>query len=131
MTLDQKSRLLVSLSQSHTATREVLAGVDLTLPVYPDSGWRIRDILGHIATWDIQVARSLRAYREGKEYALADHDEAAFNAQDIAAQQELAAQQVFDGWEEAREAFKRAVEEIPLGLGHRTIPSQRRDGFLG
>ena len=114
MTLEEKSRLLESLTQTHSATRETLEGIDLELPVYLDSGWRIRDILGHIATWDRQVAKSLRAYRDGKEYALPDHDEAAFNAQDVSEQQELKTQQVFEEWVNAREEFKNAVEEIPL-----------------
>jgi hypothetical protein len=117
MTLEEKSRLLETLTQTHTTTREALDGIDLALPVYAtDSGWRIRDILGHIATWDRQVAKSLDAYRNGKEYALPDHDEAAFNAQDILAQQALGTQQIFDEWEKAREVFKRAVADIPLAL---------------
>lgn len=114
MPLEEKTRLLELLAQTHSTTRESLEGVDLELAVYTDSGWRIRDILGHIATWDRQVAKSLRAYRDGKDYALPNHDEDAFNAQDISEQQELKTQQVFDEWEKAREEFKNAVEEIPF-----------------
>ncbi|HSG15378.1 MAG TPA: DinB family protein [Anaerolineae bacterium] len=116
MTLNEKRRLLESLTQMHSATRETLEGIDLELPVYQDSGWRIRDIIGHIATWDRQVAMSLRAFRVGQEYALPDHDEAVFNEQDILNQQDLTAQQVFQEWELAREEFKEAVDEIPLDL---------------
>jgi hypothetical protein len=114
MILEEKSRLLELLIQTHFTTRKALEGVDLELPVYADSGWRIRDILGHIATWDRQVAKSLRAYRDGKDYAIPDHDENAFNVQDILAQQELKTQQVFEEWGKAREEFKNAVEEISL-----------------
>lgn len=113
MTLEEKRRLIELLTQTHSTTREVLVGVDLDLRVYTDSGWRIRDIIGHIATWDRQVANSLRAFRDGEEYTIPDHDEAAFNAKDVLRQQVLATEQIFKEWEQAREDFIEAVEDIP------------------
>jgi hypothetical protein len=114
MTLEVKQRLLELLTQTHTSTRAFLEGIDLTRPVYPDSKWRIRDIIGHIATWDRQSAKSLRAYRVGKEYAIPNLDENDFNEQTVLEQQEMSTQQIFEEWELAREDFKLAVEEIPL-----------------
>ena len=113
---EEKRRILDLLTQSHFVTRSTLEGIDLECHVYADSGWRIRDIIGHIATWDRQVAKSLRAFRVGQEYALPDHDEAAFNEQDVLEQQELTTQSIFEEWESAREEFKEAVKEIPLEL---------------
>lgn len=114
MTLEDKGRLLEALNQTHSAIRATLDGIDLEMRVYPDSGWRIRDIIGHIATWDRQVAKSLHAFRVGKEYAIPDLDETAFNEQDVLEQQELTTKQVFEDWEQAREDFKEAVKDIPL-----------------
>jgi len=114
MTLEDKKRLLELLSQSHAATRSALEGIDPEIRVYPDSDWRIRDIIGHIATWDREVAKSLRAFRVGKEYAIPDHDETAFNEQAVLGQRELTTQQLFEEWEQAREEFMQAVEDIPL-----------------
>lgn len=116
MTLEEKQRLLGLLSKTHSDLRTSLEGIDLEVRVYPDSGWRIRDILGHLATWDRQVAKSLRAYRVGKEYAIPDLDETAFNEQDVLRQQRLTTQQVYVEWAQAREDFKGAVGEIPLEL---------------
>ena len=114
MTQEDKGRLLGILLQTHAATRVTLEGIDLDLPAYPNSGWRIRDIIGHIATWDRQVAKSLDAYRLGKEYAIPNLDETNFNEQTVLAQQEMTAQQIYEEWEQAREDLMRAVEEIPL-----------------
>ncbi len=114
MTLEDKRQLIELLTQTHAAIQATVEGIDLEMGVYPDSGWRIRDIIGHIATWDRQVAKSLRAFRVGKEYAIPDLDETAFNEQDVLGQQELITQQLFEEWEQAREEFKEAVEEIPL-----------------
>jgi hypothetical protein len=116
MTLEDKQRLLELLAQTHTASRAALEGIDLEIRVYTHSKWRIRDIIGHIATWDRQTANSLRAYGLGEEYAIPNLDEDSFNEQDVSRQQEMSAQQIFEEWELARQDFKRAVEEIPLDL---------------
>jgi hypothetical protein len=114
LTLKDKQRLLELLTKTHTAPRAILEGIDLTLRVYPDSNWRIRDIIGHVATWDRQTANSLRAYGLGQEYAIPNLDEDSFNEQEVLRQQEMTTQQIFEEWELAREDFKRAIEEIPL-----------------
>ena len=116
MTLDEKATLLELLDTTHVLTRETLAGLDLEEVIYPTSGWRIRDIIGHIATWDRQVTRSLHAYRIGEEYAIPNLDEDTFNEQEVLRQHKMTSQQLFEEWEQAREDFKLAVKEIPLGL---------------
>ncbi|MFQ5419809.1 MAG: DinB family protein [Anaerolineae bacterium] len=108
-----KKYLLDLLTKTHATAQTALAGIDLEMPVYTDTGWRIRDIIGHIATWDRQAAMSIRAFRDGTEYAIPDLDEDAFNQQAVMAQRALTAQQVTVEWEEARAAFKKAVREIP------------------
>ncbi|MGD9092582.1 MAG: hypothetical protein PVF74_07020, partial [Anaerolineales bacterium] len=68
MTAEDKKHLIKLLTDSHSATRAAIEGVNPELPVYQESGWRIRDIIGHLATWDQQVTKSLRAFQAGMEY---------------------------------------------------------------
>jgi len=114
MNVGEKKYLLEKLTEAHSAIRAILKGVDLEIRVYTDTGWRIRDILGHIATWDRQVAKSLRAFLAGTEYALPDldGDETKFNEQAVLEQRELSTQQIFVEWEQARDDFKEAIREI-------------------
>ncbi len=63
MTTGDKKHLLKLLTESHSGLRATIEGIDPEWRVYTDTGWRIRDIIGHIATWDHQVAKSLRAYQ--------------------------------------------------------------------
>jgi len=70
MTTGDKNHLLKLLTESHSAARATIEGIDPEWRVYTDTGWRIRDIIGHIATWDRQVAKSLQAFRTGKEYSI-------------------------------------------------------------
>ena len=67
MNADVKTSLLTRLSETHTATREILNEVDLEICVFSDTNWRIRDILGHIATWDRVLANALKAYIDGSQ----------------------------------------------------------------
>ena len=68
MSSGEKEDLLEKLNDMRSAMRLSLIDVDLEIQVYSDDGWRIRDILGHIATWDREVTKSLRAFRAGSEY---------------------------------------------------------------
>jgi hypothetical protein len=103
------------LTEAHSATRAILKGVDLEMRVYTDTDWRIRDILGHIATWDREVTKSLRAFLAGTEYVIPDMDgdETEFNQQSVLEQRELSTQQIQVEWEQARDDFKAALGDIP------------------
>jgi len=113
-----KEQLLEKLAETHLAIRSKLNEVDLEMPVHKGSGWRAREILGHIATWDLETARSINAYRAGSEYSVTDLDdsEVDFNERAVLAQQKLSNQQVLDQWELAYDELKRSVQEIPIEL---------------
>ena len=75
-----KCDLIVLLDETNNALLAAITGSDLELVVYPRADWSIRDIVGHIATWDRQVALSLNAFKIGNEYSILDFDEDTFNA---------------------------------------------------
>lgn len=118
MTLEEKKHLIDLLSESQLITLEALEGIDFEMRVYAESNWTIRDVIGHLATWDRQVTKSLRAYQEGSEYSIPNlgDGEDDFNQQAVMEQRKLIAQQVFADWDQARREFKAAVQEIPLEL---------------
>ena len=118
MTLEEKKHLIDLLSESQLVTLEALEGIDLEMRVYAESNWTIRDVIGHLATWDRQVTKSLRTYQEGSEYSIPNlgDGEDDFNQQAVMEQRKLIAQQVFGEWDQARADFKAAVQEIPLEL---------------
>jgi hypothetical protein len=119
MTVKDKKYLLELLSESHSAVQEAANAAGPNLLVYSDdssgSEWRVRDIIGHIATWDSVVAKSLRAYRLGSEYTIPDWDENEdlFNQQAVLKQRELTTKQLFAEWELTHKKFKEAVQDIP------------------
>ncbi len=117
MTVKDKKYLLDLLTETHSAVQTTVAEIDPEMPVYidTDTDWCVRDILGHIATWDREVTKSLRAFLAETEYLTLslDEEEDDFNQQAVLAQRELTTQQLFAEWEQARAEFKAAVREIP------------------
>jgi len=105
MSVGDKKYLLGRLIETHSATRAILKGVDLEMRVYTETDWRIRDILGHIATWDRKVAKSLCAFRAGTEYSIPsiNGDETEFNERAVLEQRKLPTRQIYAEWEQARE----------------------------
>jgi hypothetical protein len=100
MSTGDKKHLLERLKGSHLTIRGILKGADLEMRVYTETGWRIRDILGHIATWDLEVADSLRAFSAGSEYSTpgVDGDETEFNKQAVFGQRKLSTEGIRAEW---------------------------------
>jgi hypothetical protein len=116
MPVEVRENLLKSLTDSHSSLNAMIDGIDPEMIVYADSGWRIRDIIGHIATWIHQTAKSLRAYQAGSEYSITNLEEDDFNEKTVRVQRAMTAQQVYGEWEQAREDLNHAIEGIPLDL---------------
>ena len=113
----ERTALVERLQESHSATRDVVDGVDPEFPVHNQSGWTVRDILGHIGTWDIQAAKSLRAFGAGDEYSQGDQDDEEFNQQEYRRLRKLDPQRSYAEWEGARDGFIAALEQLPDELG--------------
>ena len=117
----EREALVERLKQSHLATRDVVDGVDPEFPVHTESGWTVRDILGHIGAWDSQAARSLRAFGVGTEYSLTDGDDEAFNQQEYQRLRQLDAAQSYAASEGSRDELIGAIEQLPDGLDAGTL----------
>jgi len=109
-----KNHLIDRLVETHSSIRTILEETDLDICVYTDTDWQIKDIIGHIATWDRQVTQSLIAFKAGKEYSIPELDEDAFNQQEVLEGRKMTAQQVLKEWEQARKDLIEAVQEISL-----------------
>jgi len=134
MSAEDKKNLLDRLTETHLTIRATLEKVNLEMPVHKDSDWRVREIIGHIATWDLEVAKSLRAYQAGSEYQISDLDEeeTEFNERAILEQQKLSAQQIVAEWEKAYDEFRKAVQEMPVDRfpGDMQYPWDERGGIV-
>ncbi|MGB2963128.1 MAG: DinB family protein [Anaerolineales bacterium] len=115
MNIELKENLLKRLADTHTELVQVVEGLDLELVVHQDTHWRIRDILGHIATWDRVLIHAIQTYLSGSEYIIPNMagDETDYNAEKVAEQRKLSTSEIFQEWIQAREDFIAAVKSIP------------------
>jgi hypothetical protein len=114
MTTEEKQRLLGLLTDSYAKVLASVEGVDPEMQVNPETDWRVRDIVGHLATWDRESSKSIRAFLEGDEYFIPDFAEDGFNDHEVQEQRKLSAQGVFALWEGARQEFIAAVRDMTL-----------------
>lgn len=114
MTAEEKQSLLDLLSDTYTTVLATVEGVDPKMQVNPETDWRIRDIIGHIATWDREVTKSIRAFLQGSEYSIPDFDEDGFNDREVQEQRKLSTEAVFALWEGGRQEFMSVVNDFPV-----------------
>ena len=79
--------------------RALIANADPQQVVYEESGWRVKDIIAHMATWETEMLRSLHAFRRGDSYIIpsyADADD--YNAYAALVRMDEPIAQILDGW---------------------------------
>ncbi len=66
-----RQSMLDLLDRTRRETRTTLSRLDPTRVIHSDErAWRVRDIVGHLAVWNGEAARSIAAYVEGTEYTV-------------------------------------------------------------
>jgi hypothetical protein len=115
MNLEHKEDILRRLSEAHQALKEIVEGLDLELIIHDDTQWRIRDIIGHIATWDRVLIHAIQTFLEGSNYLIPGMvgDETDYNAEKVEEQRKVSTAEILQEWEQAREDFIAAVRQIP------------------
>lgn len=76
--------------------------------------WSLKDIVGHVATWEAEVLKALRELREGRRPELLDFDQSQidhWNEDRVQRKRELGFQSVF---EQLQGGHQRLLEEIAL-----------------
>jgi hypothetical protein len=70
----EKARLIDDLDDARRRTLAILQDADENCVVYPDSGWRVKDMAAHILIWEVEALAALRARQKGGTYTIADFD---------------------------------------------------------
>ena len=112
MTMEDKKNLLDLLAATHTATQATLNEIDVDKSMISNTDWRIRDVIGHCATWDRELAKSLDAFRMGREYIIPVFEENDFNEGSVREQHRLTDKQIIELWEQTHEELKKAISEL-------------------
>ncbi len=111
-----RTRIVQLLDRTRAETRRQLSTLEPELVVHQDERrWRVRDVLGHLAVWNWEAARSLRAYCEGGQYhciaAESQYDE--YNGPAAEERRKWPLEQVWSEYEAAHDELRRIIEQMP------------------
>jgi len=115
MTKEIKEEILQRLAETHEDLEKTIEGLDLDLVIHADTDWRIRDILGHIATWDRVLIHAIQSFLEGSEYVIPGMvgDETDYNQEKVLEQRKLPTEEICQEWNQARKDFINVVRSTP------------------
>ena len=110
----EKERLVKLLASERFKTMDALRNVnDFTL-IYKETGWRIKDILGHIATWEREALATLQAFNANDTYSLgADFDIEEYNQQQFEQRKGFFPAQIRMDWGMVRRDLQFVVNQVP------------------
>ncbi|MBI1258730.1 MAG: ClbS/DfsB family four-helix bundle protein [Chloroflexi bacterium] len=102
-----KAELLRQLDQTHQAMLDLLKTVDPEQVVYEETGWRVKDLVAHVATWDAETLRSFHALRRNTSYTIPNFtDVDDFNAYAATARMDESMERIMSDWEATRSWMK-------------------------
>lgn len=84
--------------------------IDPMLVVYHDSGWRVKDLIGHVAAWESEFLRSLQAHARGEAYDVPGYtDDDTYNAAAHLTYVDEPVESIFARWADTR---RRLIETL-------------------
>ncbi len=111
--MSKKSDLIKEFNRIHDQTSSVLSDLDPNTVIHPDSGWRVHDLLGHLAVWYDQRVKALSAYRRGEDHQIAGLDMNAFNHSTVDERKDRAFADILAEWQQAHRDLITQLEAIP------------------
>ncbi len=108
---EEKAVLNQQLADALARTMSAARALNAESVVHGD--WRVKDIIGHLAAWEVACVFALRAYQQGKEYQITDDypSEEGFNQRNYHERYDVPADQVYEEWATARARLKAAINE--------------------
>ncbi len=99
-----KHDILEQLARTHTDAIAELTPLDPQRVIYAESGWRVKDIVGHIVTWEAEYLRALHTHRRGGEYAIDGYtDDDHFNGYAATQRMDEPIERFYDEWHALRD----------------------------
>lgn len=94
------------LERTYQDSMGAIAGLDSEHVIHPASGWRVKDLMAHIAAWEEEIYRSFEAFHQGGEYTIPNYELESFNQRVYRERRERPYVQSIADWTKAREQVK-------------------------
>ena len=114
---ETQRQILNLLDTTRRETRSILSPLDPERIVHTDErAWRVRDVVGHLAVWNGEAARSLKANAKGEKYycvtSNGKYDE--YNGPAADERRTWTTDRVWAEYEASHDQLKSIVETMPV-----------------
>jgi len=80
-------------------------------------GWTIKEVIGHIAAWEIVIQKAILAFTAGDPpYFLREQDFDRFNQGAVESRAEWSLEQVLQEWKDIRMGLRKSIQALDLDL---------------
>ncbi len=116
--MSNKNDLVRTVEECWRALRGEVEGIELSMPVYPDPLWRVRDVLLHCALWNDESVKSIEAHLQSGSYQTDTGTESfaealdAMNGRVIEALRSVPEDEVRQRWVAAQDRVTEAVRSL-------------------
>jgi hypothetical protein len=109
------TELINAMDQTRKQMEQVVKGTDPAREIYP--GWTIKEILGHITTWEIVIHKGIQAFRDEKPpFFIHNQDFDVFNAEAVEYRSAWSLEQVIEEWRDVRKELRDMIQELEESL---------------
>jgi hypothetical protein len=119
--MDWKKLMIEHLNHTYSKLCDTLDSVDPTMVVHPESGWRVQDIVGHLAAWYRERIMALQAWQAGQEYLIPNYDTTSYNQRAYEARRHLSYSKIAAEFQSAHEELIAILQQIPEDYFSETI----------
>jgi hypothetical protein len=110
----EKERLIRLLERQRQQSIAALRDVDERAVVHEESGWRVQDLLGHLAAWEREALAAIQAFTENERYTLGDEYQLdLYNEENYLKRKSYDAAQCRMDWGMVRRDLQFAIYEVP------------------
>ncbi len=103
--------LKTEIGQIRNDMVDVVNKIDVEKIIYP--GWTIKEMISHIAAWEIVIDKALIAYQKSDPpYFLHEQDFDVFNEEAVAYRASWTLEQVLQEWKEVRAALLKTIQKL-------------------
>jgi len=129
----EKQRLIFLLEGERRKTIELLRDSSPYKIIHPESGWRVMDLIGHLAAWEREVLAAIQAFHEGDGYTIPNFEIQAYNQAQYERRRQLDPAQIRMDWGMVRRDVQDVIHDLhdhcfssdmsyPSGRRGRVIP---------
>ena len=111
----EKDRLTAHLIEVHAALRATIEDADPTLIIHADTGWRVHDVIGHVAVWYRYRVNTVRALQRGETYTIPNYVRGDYNTQQVAQRQDWPFDEILAEWEQGHADLIAALDGLSDG----------------